>query len=147
METALTTKFGDGTYRFWLPMPRVIAAEREISGSILALFYDIAEALGESVGGTIVLAGSTDARLKSCHAVIRNALVGGNEGQVDGEIIAVGDTLARELVETYCYPARPAMHDIALAWEILRAAVYGIDATAQKKRTGAGAQTPDPQPS
>jgi hypothetical protein len=106
-------------------MPRVIAVEREIGGSILALFYNLGEGLGQAMGET-VLAAPSAATLKQCHSVIRNALIGGNEGRVDGEEIAVGDTLGLELVETYCYPARPAMHDLALAWQILRAAVYGV---------------------
>ena len=138
METAYTTDFADGTYRFWLPMSRVIAAEREMSQhgrerSILALFYDIGEALGQSVGMSVI-AGSMGARMHECHAVIRNALIGGNDGLVNGDQIAVGDAMARELVETYCYPARPAMHDIGLTWEILRAAIYGIDTSGSKKK-------------
>lgn len=138
MDTALTTDFADGTYRFWLPMSRVVAAEREMSRegyerSILALFYDIGEALGQSVGQS-VLAGSMAARLSECQAVIRNALIGGDDGLVNGENIAVSDTMARSLVDTYCYPARPAMHDIALAWEILRVAIYGIDTSGSKKK-------------
>lgn len=116
METRITQPFADGDYDFWLPMTRVVAAEREIDGSILALFYGLADSLAKGVGGAIVLAGATDARLKSCHSIIRNALIGGGTGEQE----------ARELVETYCYPARPAMHDVALTWEILNAAVYGI---------------------
>lgn len=116
METRTTLPFADrDNYEFWLPMPRVVAAEREIEGSIFALFYDIAENLGSAMG-EFVLAGATDARLKSCHAVIRNALVGGGTGEQE----------ARDLVATYCYPARPAMHDVALAFNILKAAIYGI---------------------
>ena len=97
-------------------MPRVVAAEREIEGSIFALFYDIAENLGSAMG-ELVLVGATEARLKSCHAVIRNALVGGGTGEQE----------ARDLVATYCYPARPAMHDVALAYNVLKAAIYGIE--------------------
>lgn len=125
MDTAYTADFADGSYRFWLPMPRVIAVEREIGGSMLALFYNLGEGLGQTMGET-VLAAPSAATIKQCHSVIRNALIGGSEGRVAGEEIAVGDALGLELVETYCYPARPAMHDIALAWQILRAAVYGV---------------------
>lgn len=148
METALTADFADGSYRFWLPMSRVVAAEREmgrdgIPRSLLGLFYDIGEGLGTALGEH-VLAGSIPARLSECQTVIRNALIGGNEGMVDGEQIAIGDTLAKELVDTYCYPARPAMHDVALAWQILRAAIYGIDTSGSKKKDGASV---DPDPS
>jgi hypothetical protein len=120
VETRVTLDFADGRYDFWLPMPRVIAAEREADTGIFALFHELGENLGRSVGGEMVLVGATPARLKACHAVIRNALCGGGTAEQE----------ARELVETYCYPARPAMFDLALAWNILKAAVYGIDMTA-----------------
>lgn len=94
--------------------------------SIFALFYDLGQSLGTG-GGVTVLAGATEAHLKECHAIIRNALVGGNDGQIGEQHTTVGDDLARDLVETYCYPARPAVHDLALTWDILSAAIYGID--------------------
>ena len=123
METRTTLPFSDGDKEFWLPMPRVVAAEREIEGSIFALFYDIAENLGSAMG-ELVLVGATEVRLKSCHAVIRNALVGGGTGEQE----------ARDLVATYCYPARPAMRDVALAYNVLKAAIYGIELAPDAKK-------------
>ena len=57
---------------------------------------------------------------------------------VNGEDVRTSGTMARELVAVYCYPARPAIHDLGLAWEVLRAAIYGIDpkATGSKKKDG-----------
>lgn len=133
MDTAYTADFADGTYRFWLPMPRVVAVEREIDGSILELFHNLGENLGVSVGETVLI-GPSAATIKQCQSVIRNALIGGDEGLVGGETLSVGDTLGQELVATYCYPARPAMHDIALAWQILRAAIYGVKLPTDAKK-------------
>lgn len=143
-ETKVTLPFADGHYTFWLPMPRIIAAERECDCSILALFYQLGESIGQSVGGAMVLVGQSDARLRACHSIIRNALVGGGSALVQGEDVTVGDAMALELVQTYCYPARPAMHDIALAWEILRAAVYGVQTSdgSKKKDEATGDQKP-----
>lgn len=142
MDTGLTEVFGDGSYRLWLPMPRVVAIERETQTSILALFYNLGEHLGISMGET-VLAGPSPATLRECQSVIRNALIGGNDGSVNGEAIAVGDSLGKELVDTYCYPARPAMHDVALAWRILKAAIYGVQLPESSKKK-AEAETPAP---
>lgn len=114
-ETATTLPFADGDYKFFLPLPRVVAAEREADCSIFQLFYDIGENVA-ALGEEMVLNGPSPARLKQCHALIRNALIGG--GQTEEQ--------ARDLVATYCYPARPAIRDIALAWSILDAAIYGI---------------------
>lgn len=151
MDTKTTLPFADGEYTFWLPMPRVIAAEREMGRldadgrkqprSIFALFHDIGTHVG-AVSEEIVLAGPSPALLADVHALIRNALIGGNDGLVGGEQIAVPDSLARELVDTYCYPARPAMHDLALAWKILSAAIYGIDSSGSKKKDAAESRKP-----
>lgn len=152
MDTRTSLPFADGTYLFWLPMPRVIAAEREMSRrnsdgikqpySIFALFHEIGSHIGE-IGDEQVLIGPSPALLSDAHAIIRNGLIGGGEGRAAGEDVAVTEVLASELVETYCYPARPAMHDLGLAWRILRAAIYGID-QGSKKKDGADA---DPSPS
>lgn len=123
METRVTLGFADKDYDFWLPMPRVIAIEREAERSIFAIFHDLGENLGR-IGEQVVLTGAADARLKACHSVIRNALCGAGTPEQE----------ARELVTTYCYPARPAMLDVALCWEILKAAIYGIDTAALSKK-------------
>ena len=124
-------------------MPRVVAVERESGASILALFHDLGTALGQ-MGSEMVLVGATDANVKACQSVIRHALAGGADGLVDGEQIAVGDTLAGALVETYCYPTRPMIHDAGLAWRILEAAIYGIKpAETTVKKNEAGSE-PDP---
>lgn len=137
MDTAYFADFADGHYKFWLPMPRVIAAEREMGCSIFALFHNLGEYIASS-SGVFVLAGPSPATLKQCHALIRNALVGGNEGTVGGEVIAVGDSLGLELVATYTYPARSAMQDLDLTWRILDAAIYGVKPPeSAKKKTGA----------
>lgn len=155
MDTAITRDFADGVYRFWLPVPQWIAAEREMARrdsegnplphSIFAVFHDLGAHLGQ-LGDEIVLTGPLPALLSDAHAVIRNALIGGADGYVNGASIVVGGAMARELVATYCYPARPAMHDIDLAWWILKAAIYGIDpkATGSKKKDG---DVSDPPPS
>ncbi len=155
MDTAITRDFADGVYRFWLPMPQVIAAEREmarrdgegaqIPHSLFAVFHDLGAHLGQ-LGDETVLTGPSPALLSDAHAVIRNALTGGADGLVNGEAVVVNGAMARELVAVYCYPARPAIHDLGLAWEVLRAAIYGIDpkATGSKKKDG---DVSDPPPS
>jgi len=147
VDTAITRDFADGVYRFWLPMPQVIAAEREMARrdadgapqphSIFTVFHELGAHLGQ-LGDETVLTGPSPALLDDAHAIIRNALAGGADGYVNGAAVAVNGSMARELVAVYCYPARPAIHDLGLAWEVLRAAIYGIDpkATGSKKKDG-----------
>lgn len=127
-ETRYIGFFAAEERTFWLPMPRVVAAEREMGCSIFQVFQDIGEHLGVA-DGEMVLAGPSPATLKQCHALIANALPADE----------IGEQEARELVQTYCYPARPAIHDLALAWRILSAAIYGVKIDGSKKK---GADAP-----
>lgn len=116
MDTAATGFFGGEDRTFFLPMVQVIAFEREADCSIFELFHRLGEHLG-SIGEEMVLTGPSPARLKQCHSLIRNALVGGG----------LDETEARDLIQAYCFPARPAVRDLALAWTILKPAIYGVD--------------------
>lgn len=124
-ETKANVHFAGEDRDFWLPMSRVVAFEREAECSIFELFYAIGENLSEALDGKPFLAGGSGARLRQCHSLIRNALIGAGEDERE----------AAELLKTYSYPARAAVHDLALAYEILRAAIYGIkvDDSAKKK--------------
>lgn len=115
-ETKANVHFAGEDRDFWLPMARVVAFEREADCSIFALFYAIGENLSAALDGELILAGGSEARLRQCHSLIRNALIGAGEDEKE----------AAELVKTYCYPARAAVHDLALTYEVLRAAIYGI---------------------
>lgn len=126
-ETKATAHFAGEDRDFWLPMSRVVAFEREADCSIFALFYAIGENLGSVAGGEAVLIGSSDARLKQCHSLIRNALIGA--GMPEKE--------AAELIKVYCFPARPAVYDLDLAYRILDAAIYGIKLPESSKKKSA----------
>jgi hypothetical protein len=124
-ETAVTLPFADGEYTFYLPLIRVAAFKREAGCSPYELFFWLGQALGR-IGEEIVLSGPSPADPEQCIHLIRNALIGGGTEQ----------TQAKKLVEQYCFPARPAIHDMALAWQILEAAVYGVKLPAKKKPAG-----------
>lgn len=124
METRVTALFAGEDRDFWLPMARVVAFEREADCSIFALFYHIGENTGSVTGEETVLIGLSDARLKQCHSLIRNSLIGAGESETE----------ARDLVATYCYPARPAILDLALSFQILKAAIYGIKVDGGSKK-------------
>lgn len=153
MDTRVTHPFADGDYEFWLPMPRIVAIERECARldgegvkqprSVLALFHEIGENLG-AMGGSDIIAGPVTARMSEVQSIIRHGLIGGASGLANGEAVTVTETTARDLVETYCYPARPAIHDLGLAWRILRAAIYGIDQGSKKKSEAEGGNVPGP---
>ena len=132
METRVSHLFAGEDRDFWLPMARVVAFEREADCSIFSLFYSLGENLGESMGAPLLL-GPSEARLKQCHALIRNALIGAGEDERE----------VRDLIATYCFPARPAIHDLALTFTILRGAIYGIQLPEGSKKNAAEANPSD----
>lgn len=121
-ETAVTLPFADGEYTFFLPLIRTAAFKREAECSVYELFFWLGEHLG-NIGPETVLAGPSPADPAQCIHLIRNALIGGG----------VEPNAAKQLVSQYCFPARAGIYDMKLAWEILSAAIYGVQIPAKKK--------------
>lgn len=127
MDTAVTTEFGDGSYRFWLPLPQVFELERSCGDtSILAIEEKLRASVGYDDEGKVSFVGGGVATVKEIRETIRLALIGGNSGMIDGEEVEIGPIRAKQLVDLYCYPARPLAENAALAWLILSSAIFGV---------------------
>lgn len=122
MDTEFIGYLGTEDHTFFLPMGRIIAVERETECSVFELLHGLGAGLGR-IANELVLVGPSPATLAQCHSVIRNALIGGG----------MEEKAAAVLVETYCYPARPAVRDLALAFQILDTLAYGVQL--KKKET------------
>jgi len=133
-DTAISLDFAGGKYRFWLPMPQVVAIERGpvahkhegYPRSIFAMYDQIAAGLGMADSGAVYVGGAT-ALVGDIRNIILQGLIGGNNGLVDGEEMPVGPQTAGELVAEYVFPARPLTEAMHVAWSILHAAIHGID--------------------
>lgn len=135
MDTAIEKPFADGVYRFWLPLLQITEIERTrgqrdrddvlIPKSIFIIYDELSSGLAFD-GEKPIYIGGGRAIVKDAQAVIRGALLGGNQGLVNGEQIEVGSQRANELIEVYTYPNRPLIESVVLAWEILHAAITGI---------------------
>ncbi len=130
-ETTYVGPFADGEYAFFLPLLRASAFEREASCGLWEIFDWIGKSLAQMAGET-VLADPCRASPEQCVILIRNALIGGGKSVED----------AKALVNSYCYPARPGIRDLELAWRILEAALYGIQTSAKKKTSKAERDSP-----
>ena len=115
MDTQFIGYLGTEDQTFFLPMARIIAVERETDCSVFELLHWLGAGLGR-IADEHVLVGPSSATLAQCQSVIRNALIGGG----------IEEKAAAELVTTYCYPARPAIRDMALAFQILDTLAYGV---------------------
>jgi hypothetical protein len=134
-DTAIELDFADGRYRFWLPMPQIVQLERgpvnkphaeAYPKSVFLMFDQMGAGLG-FVGDAPVYVGGGSALATDIAETIRLALIGGNSGTVSGEHFEVTPTMAAQLVRDNTYPARPLIEGMRLAWEILHAAIAGVD--------------------
>lgn len=124
MDTAVELAFGDGTYRFHLLMPQIMAIEAG-DRSILKMHEDMGGSLGVVGDGEPIFIGGGSARVKDIVSVIRQGLIGGGEGMVDGERVTVSPIDATRIVETYVHD-RPLAETLPVAWAVLNAAIMGV---------------------
>ena len=140
METAITLEFGDGTYRFHLPMAQIIEIERLCGEkSIIAMYDEMGQALG--IGhddGKPVFIGGGAARVRDIYEVIRCGAIGGRNVVRNGQTHPVAPLDAKLLADRYV-DGRPLAESLPVAWAILNAAIMGV---AVKKKV-----TPSPEKS
>lgn len=86
MDTAVEADFGDGRYRFWLPMKQIIEIERLCDNrSILTIHDELGGAMGRLPDAPEpVFVGGGDGRIRDIYEVIRCAVIGGGN-RIDGE--------------------------------------------------------------
>jgi len=134
MQTDIHLPFGDGVYRFRLPLPMIYEVQRKTKTGIGALFARVLE--GRYVlknGGTFGMPTEAKYSAEDLIETVRCGLIGGGEGLVNGETVKVNAPAALTLVETYLYPAAPFKEAWDMAASILTACVEGYDEPDQKK--------------
>lgn len=116
-DTAIELDFGDGRYRFWLPMARIIEIERLCGDkSILLMHEEMSLALRQFPGDEAVsFAGGGAARIRDVFEVIRCGAIGGGLSPID----------AKQLADNYV-DGRPIAETLPVAWAILNAAIMGV---------------------
>lgn len=134
--------FADGTYTFALPLPRIDELQRKTGVGIGALFARVLKGCGR-VGDDIVHAPAM-AEFYALDLVetIRQGLIGGNKGLVDGKDITVSPALAQRLLDNYvlCQPLSDAW---SIAASILGATIVGYDAPGTVKKKAQKPATTD----
>lgn len=145
MDTAVILPFGDGEYRFWLPLPQVFELERVCGDvSLLAIEERLRGGIGQDATGEFVYAGGGSAMVREIRETIRLGLIGGNSGMVDSAEVEVGPLRAKELLDLYIYPARPMVESALVAWRILHAAIFGVRLEEGSKKKGEPALSESP---
>lgn len=126
-DTAISLDFGNGQYRFWLPMARIIEIERLCGDkSIVTMFEEMCAGIGISnETNEPRFVGVGPVRLKDVYEVIRCGAIGGGEATVAGETVKVSPNDAAALVREYV-DGRPMSETVPVAWAILNAAIMGV---------------------
>lgn len=130
MQTWVDLKFADGEYTFKLGLAQIAEIERRCDAGIGAVYARIARGR-YGFDKLDAMPDQAEFRLSELVEVVRQALIGGASGIVDGENVRVTPTRANELVERYVLAPtdhRVALADAwALAFAVLHALVHGYD--------------------
>lgn len=136
MSNTIDMEFGDGEYTFGLPLPQINELQNKCGpgpqGFIGAIF---ARVLTGAVSVTDELTGETKVYLDPARAqfsiadiveTIRQGLIGGGKGVVNGEEIEVTPAIANRLINAYVLD-RPLKGSWEVAVGILGACIHGFD--------------------
>ena len=130
-RNTIELEFADGKYLFALPLPRIDELQRKTGVGIGALFARVLKGCAQ-VGDDIVQAPShAEFHALDLIETIRQGLIGGGRGEVDGAEVKVTPVLAQRLIDNYvnCEPLAEAW---AVAAAVLGAAVVGYDEPKKK---------------
>lgn len=135
----ITLAFGEGRYRFFLPVKGEVEVERLCGDMPLGVLYDAFSAsvgMNQETGEAVYLDGGPARRHHARH-IIRIAAQYGGEGEIQGETVKVSPLDATRLVEQHV-DGRPFDEVIPVAWSILQATLTGV----RLKKKPEGVETP-----
>lgn len=126
MGNTIELQFADGLYEFALPLDRIDELQRKTSTGIGGLFARVIKGANR-IGDDIVLApASAEFYALDLIETVRQGLIGGGKGVVDGTEVKVTPVLAQRLVTNYLLN-QPFSQAWELAVSILGAVIVGYD--------------------
>lgn len=133
METSITLEFADGEYHFALGLRQINEIQNICDMGIGAVFARVARGIyhRKSEAGELLFGDPTQSeyRMEDLTAIIRQGLIGGGRGTVDGVSVSVDATRANQLIEAYVLAERqPIEKSWKLAYTILAGRIIGFQA-------------------
>lgn len=130
--------FGDGDYLFRLNLAGIQAVQDKCGGDgigavwrrLAASRFNYVKDNGEQVGFGVAEAAAF--KIEDIIEPIRQGLIGGGMGMVDGAAVTVTPLLANKLVQTYVIE-RPLSESWAIAFAVMSALIEGYDPPKKKE--------------
>lgn len=132
MQTSLTIAFADGEYTFRLALAQINEIQTRCNAGIGAVFARIAKGrfFRKTDLGEIAIGDPSQAeyRIEDLVSVIRQGLIGGGRGVVDGVEVKVDAPRAEQLIKNYVLADGCPLEDAwTLAYAILTATIVGYE--------------------
>lgn len=137
MPNTIDLAFADGTYNFALPLDRIDELQRKTGIGIGGLFARVIKGALRNGDDIILAPASAEFYALDLIETVRQGLIGGGRGVVDGTEVKVTPVLAQRLVASYLLN-QPLSQAWELAVSILGAVIVGYDPP------GEGAPGPSP---
>jgi hypothetical protein len=141
-QTSIRLAFADGEYDFRLGLAQINEIQNRCGVGIGAVYARVLKGRFFQVtpDGPVAIGDPSQAeyRIEDLLSTVRQGLIGGGKGMVDGQDVAVDATRADQLVKNYIAEGG---QPIKLAWElaaaILSVAIEGYDPPGEVKKKGA----------
>lgn len=144
MANRITLDFADGEYDFFLGLAQIDELQRKCGAGIGAIFARTIKGAHRSGDDIILAPGQAEFYAADIIETIRQGLIGGKQGMVDGQTVEVTPPTARRLVDNYVLN-QPLSHAWELSVSILGACIVGYTPpeTPGKKESVATGETPE----
>jgi hypothetical protein len=128
MSTAIDLAFADGVYTFDLGLAQINEIQAKCGAGIGAVYARVCKGRYLAAGLAIGNPMEAEYRIEDLIAVLKQGLIGGAKGIVDGQDVAVTAHRANELIENYVLASGKPLKDAwTLAAAVLMARIEGYD--------------------
>lgn len=117
MQTWIDLKFADGEYTFKLGLAQISEIEKKCDGGIGAIYARILRGR-YGLGTDDILPTEADYKFGELVEVIRQGLIGGGAGKVDGKDVTVSPIRANDLVNAYVIGVGDTRQALKTAWAL-----------------------------
>lgn len=132
MQSELIIAFADGSYRFRLTLHGINEIQERCKAGIGKVWSRLAASRLNHLDIDAGVPNQAEFLIADIVEPIRQGLIGGGMGEVDGQEVKVTSLVANRLIDNYVFN-RPLQESWSLAFAIVGALIEGYDAPDKKK--------------